>query len=80
MYNYEREKSFVFTTDGYNTINQIKQNIKNKEQFSMLDAMNGICGDSWSIMACIDFLCENGEFRMISKGEVTQYNTYKKCY
>ena len=72
MYNYENEKPNVFTPDGFNMIEKIKVNASGRDAFTVQELMYGLSGDSWTMLACIDFLVEKGVFKYKSKGGMKQ--------
>jgi hypothetical protein len=74
MYNYENEKQNVFTADGFNMLEKIKANANGREVFTVQELMSGLSGDSWMMLACIDFLVENGTFKYrLKKGMKQDY-------
>jgi len=73
MYNYQTEKSKIFTEDGQETFLKIRDKVqhllKQSGAVMMQNAINGVTGDSWLHMACVDRLVELKEIR-----EITQEN------
>lgn len=70
MYNYEDLKPSLFTEDGFKKILKARDNVARflatAGAFTMGNAISGIGGDSWTSMACIDYLVEIGEIREIT--------------
>lgn len=44
--------------------------------FREQEAMNGLSGDSWNMLACFDYLVERGEIRRVYDQGARQYNVY----
>lgn len=79
MYKYENYKEQLLTKDGQiklvETVNQI--NVLPKE-FTMQDAFT--TGDTWLMIACVDYLCELGFLREVDPNPETwgQDRIFKK--
>ena len=71
MYEYEKEKAWVFTEDGQVMFLRIRDNagrlIKQAGAARMDKIMAGCTGDSWHMLACIDRLVELGELREVKQ-------------
>jgi len=69
MYKYEEQKERLFTVEVQTKFLQVRDHvhilIRNAGAFTLDNAITGIGGDSWLLMACIDRLCEIGEIREI---------------
>lgn len=81
MYDYEIERKRVFTEDGQVTFLAIRDNIKKLLELSgavrFEQAIKGIAGDSFLMIACIDRLVELGELEEITPdGEVTSCRVF----
>ena len=81
MYDYEVEKSRVFTEEGQVTFLAIRDNVKKLLKQSgavrMSEAVKGIGGDSWTLLACVERLVELGELEEITpEGEITQHRVF----
>jgi hypothetical protein len=67
MYTYETEKPKLFTDDGQRLFLKIRDHVKNLLEeagaFRMGKALDaeGVSGDSWQMLACVDRLLELGE-------------------
>ena len=82
MYNYQNEKSKIFTEDGQVVFLKIRdktqQLLKQSGAVMMSNILNGITGgDSWLHLACVDRLVELGEIEEITNGGVAgQYRVF----
>ena len=69
MYNYKKIKKNLFTEKGQVTFTTIRDKIhkilKTSGAITMEKAIEGISGDSWEHMACVDRMVELGELREI---------------
>ena len=67
MYNYNTQKPKIFTEDGQVTFIKIRDNVKRLLEVAgavrAIEAWDGICGDHWIMLACLDRLVELGEIR-----------------
>ena len=74
MYNYQTEKSKIFTEDGQETFlkirDKVQQLIKQSGAVMMQNAISGVTGNSWVHLACVDRLVELKEIREITKENV----------
>lgn len=75
MYTYAEQRKNIFTEDGQVTFLKIRDNVqcllKQAGSVRMEEAINGVYGDTWTMLACVDRLVELGEIREITKqGEV----------
>lgn len=74
MYNYQTEKSKIFTEDGQKTFLKIREKVhhllKQSGAVMMQNAINEVTGDNWLHMACVDRLVELKEIREITKENV----------
>ena len=70
MYNYQTERSHLFTEDGLNLVIMARDNAQNLIKLAgaakMSKLMSGISGDTWKTMAAIDYLVERGELKEIT--------------
>ena len=77
MYNYQNEKSKIFTEDGQVVFLKIRdktqQLLKQSGAVMMGNILNGITGDSWLHLACVDRLVELGEIKEITNDSVQTY-------
>jgi hypothetical protein len=62
MYKYETEKKALMNTDGFRKILRMRERIdkllETSAAFTMSKAIEGLTGDIWSRMACVDFFVE----------------------
>ena len=74
MYNYQTEKSKIFTEDGQETFlkirDKVKQLLKQSGAVMMQNAISSVTGDSWLHLACVDRLVELKEIREITGSNV----------
>jgi len=74
MYNYQTEKTKIFTEDGQETFlkirDKVQQLLKQSGAVMMQNAISGVTGDSWLHLACVDRLVELKEIREITKENV----------
>lgn len=70
MYTYENEKSKIFTEIGQEMFLKIRDKVqsllKQSGAFMLENAISGITGDSWSMLACVDRLVELKEIKEIT--------------
>jgi len=70
MYTYENEKSKIFTENGQEMFLKIRDKVqlllKQSGAFMLENAISGITGDSWSMLACVDRLVELKEIKEIT--------------
>jgi hypothetical protein len=71
-YNYKTERPKLFTEDGLQMLLKIKDTarllIKNAGACNMTEACRAVRGDSWTQLACLDYLVEIGELREVTAG------------
>ena len=71
MYNYKEEKKKIFTEDGQEKFLKIRDKIQSllseAGAFTMGKAIQGILGDTWVSMACVDRLIELKEITEITE-------------
>ena len=76
MYNYEEQKSEIFTEEGQTTFLAVRDNVSKLLDISgavtMGDAISNCGGgSSWFLLACVDRLVELGEIFEIKQTGVT---------
>jgi hypothetical protein len=73
-YNYQEQRPQLFTESGSNTFIQIRDNVQKIVEKSgairMQEAIRGVSGDSWVMLACVDRMVELGELREISQQSI----------
>jgi hypothetical protein len=66
MYDYKEQKPFIFTEDGQRMFLKVRDKCNLLHQtsgaFTAHKAIEGLSGDSWHMIACVDRLVELGEF------------------
>lgn len=75
MYNYQKEREKVFTERGQEMFLKIRDNVhrllKHSGAVMLENAISGVTGDTWLMLACIDRLVELKEIReIVQQGEV----------
>ena len=79
MYDYEKQKDFVFTDEGQRRFLNIRDRafhlIKAAGAARAQEIMSGFGGDSWQLMACLDRLVEIGD--LIRVDALTGYWQYR---
>ena len=69
-YDYHKEREYVFTPAGVDTVLKLYENIFNRARntgcVTVEKAMSGLTGDSWSNLACVDFLIETKRIREVA--------------
>lgn len=74
MYNYQEQKSFLFTDEGQRTFLKMRDKVKmlltSAGCVRMGEVINGFTGDSWEHLACVDRMVELGELREIAQANV----------
>lgn len=82
MYEYSKQKQYVFTEEGQKTFLGIRDNVRQLLQkggaVRMQEAIATFGISSWDAMACVDRLIELEEIREITKGVPTpgQYRVF----
>lgn len=70
MYSYQTEKQNLFTEDGLvlflSIRDKVKMHLKNAGAVRIDEAISGNSGDSWTMIACVDYLVELGEIKEIT--------------
>ena len=71
MYDYTKERGVVFTEDGIKLLFKIRDNaqrlLKMAGAFREQEVYGGCSGDSWAMLACVDYLVELGEIRRVTE-------------
>jgi hypothetical protein len=66
-YQFATERSRLFTEDGVKMLTKVRDNVKQHLATSGAvradKAWTGVSGDSWQMLACLDYLVEIGEIR-----------------
>lgn len=69
MYNYNEQKAKLFTTEGVKMLMQISANAKRLTDIAGCATIEKVIscasGDTWTMLACIDYLIEIGELRKV---------------
>lgn len=69
-YSYEVERPNLFTPDGVKLLISVRDNVQYLLRLAgavrLQEAIGGATGDSWHMLAAIDYLVELGELREIT--------------
>lgn len=81
MYQYEKERERLFTDEGQRMLLKIRDNVQRLLRmagaFEMSHATEGVTGNSWQMLACVDRLVELGELReLTARGTAGQYRVF----
>ncbi len=84
MYNYQKERSKIFTEDGQIIFLEIRDKVqrllKQSGAVMMENAIGGALGDTWLHLACVDRLVELGELEEITRtGVAGQHRVFVSC-
>ena len=79
-YDYTNERNFVFTEAGMKMFIACRDNVREllaksgavREQ----EIHRGLSGDSWRMLACVDYLVERGEIKRVYDLGPRQHNVY----
>lgn len=81
MYDYTKERPVVFTENGIKMLFGIRD--KAKELLKLAGAvreqelhMGAGGGDSFHMLACVDYLVERGDIKRVHSGGPRQHNVY----
>ena len=83
-YNYQEMRPQIFTEEGVKMMNEMRD--KMREKLNSCGAFRAnevlVSGDSWLMLAIIDFLVENGEIKEVTnKHDVpAQFRIFTKVY
>ena len=76
MYNYEKERPFIFTEEGQRDFLKCRDTANKLADiagaFTVSAAIKGLSGDSWRMLAYVDRLVELKEFRYVNQEYHTQ--------
>ena len=78
MYNYKEMRPFIFRERGVTALLIIRDNVMRclayKDIFTFTEACKTVGGDSFLMLACLDYLIERREIRMVDDS----HNYYSK--
>lgn len=78
MYIYEDERHKLFTESGTKMLLRIRDSVNEKLKHAGAvrsgEAISVVTGDSWTMLACLDYLVENGEIKEITGSHVAGQN------
>lgn len=81
-YTYETERHNIFTEEGQILFLKIRDNtdrlLKLAGAARWLEMVKGCCGDSFTMLACVDRLVELGEIYCVTEGQqwMSQHHVY----
>ena len=78
MYDYKKERPGIFTEPGVETLIKLRENARALTEQAgaaqMGAIIRGVCGDTWLMLACVDYMVEKGELKEIQFGPCTGQN------
>lgn len=85
MYNYEKEKPFLFTDEGQRKFLKVRDRVKGLLKLAgcvrMQEAIQECTGSSWESLACVDRLVELKELQEIEQpGVMGQHRLFVLPY
>jgi hypothetical protein len=70
MYDYKEQKRSLFTESGTKMLLAVRDSVDQKLKLSGAvrsgEAISNVTGNSWTMLACLDYLVETGEIREIT--------------
>ena len=79
-YEYEREKHSLFTPEGFDTLTKVRDKsimLSNiSEVFTLGKLINECTGDSFKMLAAVDYLVERGELKCVFSPGKTAKNIF----
>ena len=84
MYYYESERSKLFTDDGQRMFIRVRDRVNallaEAGAVRQQEAVSGVSGDSWTMLACLDRMVELGELRELTGPRVPgQYRVFVRA-
>ena len=74
MYNYQHERPAIFKEENVAKITKcmakIEKALANKEMITVGTAISGLLGSTWTGLAIVDYLCEQGFYRKLGSEEI----------
>ena len=82
MYQYSKQRHFVFTEEGLKMLlrmrDQARKLLESSGAFREQELYSGFTGDSWNMLACCDYLVESNDIRLVYDKGARQHNVYTK--
>lgn len=79
-YSYQAERAKLFTEDGQEMFIKVRDNVHelldSAGAFQAGKAWQGVSGDSWKMLACLDRLVEMGEIREVTSNTWGQHRVF----
>jgi len=80
MYEYLKQREVVFTESGIKMLftlrDRAKELLEEAGAFREQELHISVSGDSWDMLACVDYLVERGDIRRVYAEGARQYNIY----
>ena len=81
-YDYKEQRPIVFTEAGLTMLLKIRDNAQRLTDLAGAVREEklwvGLSGDSWDMRACVDYLVERGELKLVFCSCARQHNVYVK--
>jgi len=81
-YDYTKQREYVFSESGIKMFMAIRDRAKELLEeagaFREQELHACVSGDSWDMLACVDYLVERGEIQRVYSLGARQYNVYVK--
>jgi hypothetical protein len=81
-YQFATERPRLFTEDGVKMLTKVRDNVlellATAGAFKAGHAWKGVSGDSWQMLACLDYLVEQGEIREVGPTGWAQDRVFTK--
>jgi len=82
MYNYQKERPKLFTENGLKLLIQVRDNaldlLNEAGAFRADKVWKNCSGDSWMLLAALDYLVEKGEIVRVSHDTIGQHQIFIK--
>jgi hypothetical protein len=79
-YDYTTERPVIFTDEGVRLLFKIRDRARDllakAGAFREQEVISGCGGDSWHMLACVDYLVERGEIQRVYAVGARQHNVY----
>jgi hypothetical protein len=72
MYNYQEQRAELFSESGVDMLLKIRANVERligtAGAVRAAEAWHGVSGDTWIMLAALDYMVERGEIREVTTG------------
>lgn len=83
-YDYEKQRKEIFTESGVELLTKMRDNVNkllnSSGAFTVDKVLYGLTGDSWTMLAVLDYLVEKGEIVKVSSKGYAQYHVYTRTW